>query len=304
MQKIKRAVIKEELVALTGDFKKAVILNQFIYWSERVSDFDKFVEEEKKRASFAMTSEERGQAEIVEQLPLSQGWIYKSAEEMSEETMLGLSRSNIGTHLNYLVEQGWLDRRKNPKWKADKTFQYRVNIINIQRDLLILGYSLEGYKIDISLFQNETSMSNNRTSVFRNETASSKTEQQVLKQNSNTRDYFKEYFREDLEEEDLIKGLRCTIVEIVGENSAVIDRLITKLLENGYAVSVCKEDILYAYRTLIQDSAKKKVADPVTYFANGIAKAVDSRQLTGVYEPIKRQETDFKPIQTYNWLEG
>ena len=47
-KKLKRVVIKEELFALTGDFKEAIILNQFNYWSERRSDFDKFVEEENK----------------------------------------------------------------------------------------------------------------------------------------------------------------------------------------------------------------------------------------------------------------
>ena len=40
-KKLKRVVIKEELFALTGDFKEAIILNQFIYWSERIRDFDK-----------------------------------------------------------------------------------------------------------------------------------------------------------------------------------------------------------------------------------------------------------------------
>ncbi len=30
MERLKRVVIKEELVVLTGDFKKAILLNQFI----------------------------------------------------------------------------------------------------------------------------------------------------------------------------------------------------------------------------------------------------------------------------------
>lgn len=183
LKRLKKAVIKEELVALTGDFKKAVILNQMIYWSERIRDFDSFIEEEKKRASFAMSSEEREQAEVVEQIPLSNGWIYKSAEDLSDETMLGLSRSNMGTHISYLVKNEWLDKRKNPKWKADKTFQYRVNLIKIQQDLFKLGYSLSGYGIDLSEFQNETSMSHNETSKSQNETGNSETEQEILKQN-------------------------------------------------------------------------------------------------------------------------
>ena len=50
MVKLKRSVIKEEeLVELTGNYIDAVLLNQFIYWSERVHDFDLFIEQENKR---------------------------------------------------------------------------------------------------------------------------------------------------------------------------------------------------------------------------------------------------------------
>lgn len=139
MQKLKRVVIKEELVALTGDFIKAVILNQFIYWSERVGDFDKFIQEEKVRA------EQHG-----EELGISptNGWIYKKAEELAEETMLGVSPATMGRHIKVLVEKGWLEQRQNPKYKWDQTKQYRVNLFKIQLDLLEIGYFLEGYKVD------------------------------------------------------------------------------------------------------------------------------------------------------------
>ena len=50
MKKLKRAVIKEELVELTGDFRPALILNQFIYGIERMYDTDKYILEEKERA--------------------------------------------------------------------------------------------------------------------------------------------------------------------------------------------------------------------------------------------------------------
>lgn len=33
MTKLKRVVIKQELVELTGDYRAALILNQFIYWT-------------------------------------------------------------------------------------------------------------------------------------------------------------------------------------------------------------------------------------------------------------------------------
>ena len=135
--KLKRAVIKEEFVALTGDFIKAVLLQQFIYWSERIRDFDQFIMEETARA------EQYGR-EI--RIDLNNGWIYKKATELAEETMLGLKETAMRTHISYLVDQGWLSRRRNPEEKWDKTFQYRVNLIKIQVDLFKLGYVLEGYK--------------------------------------------------------------------------------------------------------------------------------------------------------------
>jgi hypothetical protein len=135
--KLKRAVIKEELVALTGDFIKAVLLQQFIYWSERIRDFDQFIMEETARA------EQYGH-EI--HINLTNGWIYKKATELADETMLCLKETAMRTHISYLVDQGWLSRRRNPDEKWDKTFQYRVNLIKIQLDLFKLGYVLEGYK--------------------------------------------------------------------------------------------------------------------------------------------------------------
>ena len=117
-KKLKRAVIKEELVVLTGDFVKAVLLNQFIYWSERIRDFDKFIEEERKRMEMG------GQEANFEK---QNGWIYKTAEELSEETMLGMSPNHKSTY-NRLTKNGWLDERRNPKYKWDRTLQYRVNI--------------------------------------------------------------------------------------------------------------------------------------------------------------------------------
>ena len=78
--------------------------------------------------------------------------------------------------MSALVDKGWLDRRRNPKYKWDKTYQYRVNIIQIQRELMELGYSLEGYslgeiKVEASKLQNEASTLQNEVSSLQNEGA-------------------------------------------------------------------------------------------------------------------------------------
>ena len=138
-KKLKRVVIKEELVDLTGDFEKAIILNQFIYWSERRKDFDKFISEEQERA--------RTEGKDLN-ISKTNGWVYKSMEELAEEIMLGKSRSTISRHLKELIDAGYIESRSNPEYKWDNTKQYRVNLVKINRDLLELGYHLEGYKFD------------------------------------------------------------------------------------------------------------------------------------------------------------
>ena len=134
--KLKRVVIKEELVALTGGFMEALILNQFIYWSERTKDFDKFIKEEQAR-----------DPEV--KVDLTCGWIYKSMEELGEELMTGMAPSTIGRYLEKLVDAQFLDRRHNPKYKWDRTWQYRPNILKIQADLQRIGYALDAYPLVI-----------------------------------------------------------------------------------------------------------------------------------------------------------
>lgn len=184
MDKLKRVVIKQELLELTGDYKKAIILNQLIYWSERVSDFDKFIKEEKERCNLN---------NIENNQQLQNGWLYKSCEELSDETMLGLSKSNMGVHIKYLIEKGWISERQNPVFKWDRTKQYRVNIVNIQKDLFYMGYSLEGYPLPSDLMvlpssEIEHGENEHNSKVNKTEHRSSKTEHpshEIEHQNSN-----------------------------------------------------------------------------------------------------------------------
>ena len=144
MRKLKRVTIKEEFVALTGDPIKAIILNQFIYWSERVHDFDSFISEEKTR------SEQSG---ITVTMAPSNGWIYKTAEELSEETMVKMAPSTVLRYVKQLVEKGWLDERHNPNHRWDRTKQYRVNLLKIHEDLTEIGYALQDYKVEVPFFK-------------------------------------------------------------------------------------------------------------------------------------------------------
>lgn len=134
-QKLKRVVIKEELVALTGNYVDAILLNQLLYWSERVKDFDLFMQQE---------------AETESREPENQlfGWIYKSFKELSDETMLGLVPNSIKTHLNNLCEKGFIFVRENRNnW--DRRKEYKINLKYIQKELILLGYSLDGYSMGL-----------------------------------------------------------------------------------------------------------------------------------------------------------
>ncbi len=73
-KKLNRIVIKEELVALTGDFKLAIVLNQMIYWSERRTDADQFIGEEIERIKRQNASP--GDTDSIQP---AHGWIYKKA---------------------------------------------------------------------------------------------------------------------------------------------------------------------------------------------------------------------------------
>lgn len=132
-KKLKRVVIKEELVKLTGGHITALILNQFLYWTERTNDFDEFIKEELSR-------------DETSKMELRNGWIYKSSEKLKDELMLDLSPKTIRRRIQELIEMNYLDERNNPNFKWDKVLQYRVNINKIQDDLQSLGYFLDGYE--------------------------------------------------------------------------------------------------------------------------------------------------------------
>ena len=186
--RIKKAVIREDLLSITNDYRKAIILNQFIYWSERVSDADKFIQKENEIAN-SNGEEER---------ELFYGWIYKTAEELADEVMLGLSASQIRRYISDLVDMGYISKRNNPKYKWDRTLQYRVNLVNIAKDLKKNGYPLSDYRIEIQ----ENEKSNAYECAINNEPMKNQTQvsEEAIPENTtnNTnRDYYSEITKKD-----------------------------------------------------------------------------------------------------------
>lgn len=156
--KLKIAIIRQELLELTGDYRQALILNQFIYWTSRVRDYDLFLQEEHERKT-------------NKEVEFRNGWIYKTAEELSEETMLGLSPSNMRKHIKELVKKGWVQERRNPKYKWDKTLQYRVDTLKLNKDLYNLGYSINidgDYRVSVlenGVIETENQTTQNETAI-------------------------------------------------------------------------------------------------------------------------------------------
>lgn len=122
-------VIREEFIALTGNPLIAAVLNQLVYWSGRVANFDLFLKEEKELHSECRSS-------------LRHGWFYKSSQELIDETMLCVTPATLRKYLNYLEERGWIETRANPQNKWDKTTQYRVHLRKLSHDLQRHGYLL------------------------------------------------------------------------------------------------------------------------------------------------------------------
>lgn len=130
------AIIRREFVDLTGDHFSAVVLNQLLYWTQRVKDFDQLLEEER---SFNPDCNVHPR----------HGWIYKTANELIEETMLKATPPTMRKYLKQLIDHGWIDERPHPLDKWKKTTQYRVNLRKLHKDLSAIGHTYPDVYRDI-----------------------------------------------------------------------------------------------------------------------------------------------------------
>lgn len=128
-RRLRTIPLREELIMLTGHFVKAIALGQMIYWTERMYDFDEFIEEEQIRAG---KKDDSG-------CKKSHGWIYKSGAALAEETLLGYTPTYMRRVLKELVDEGLLEERANPDNHRDRTMQYRPDYVEIQKRLRDMG---------------------------------------------------------------------------------------------------------------------------------------------------------------------
>lgn len=136
-RRLRSCLVKEELFTLTGNALSARILHQMLYWTERVKDVDDLLTEEMERSRMT------GGTPV--DFPLAKGWIYKKADELKIEVLADESEATVRRRLQELVKAGWLHERHNPEHRWDKTLQYRLNFIQLVKDLHKIGYRLDGY---------------------------------------------------------------------------------------------------------------------------------------------------------------
>lgn len=140
-RKLKRCVIKEEFVSLTGDAVSAAILNQMIFWQELVNKSDQEIQTE--ISAYEKIGDKRKIASLKKQM--KNGWFWKAAKEMAEEVMFS-TRQTVDRKMRALVDKGFMECRPNPDPRYVTNY-YRVNLAYIQTELNKIGFSLEGYAL-------------------------------------------------------------------------------------------------------------------------------------------------------------
>jgi hypothetical protein len=103
LRKLKR-VIREEYIALTGNYVRAVLLHQLEFRQKCAFDLDAYIAEEGERLA---------QGGVTATIHPENGWFYKKATELAEEAMLGLDEMTIRRHVRFFIGRGRIDERRN-----------------------------------------------------------------------------------------------------------------------------------------------------------------------------------------------
>lgn len=92
-----KITLRQEYVLLTGNYKKAILLESFILKQKK-----------------------------------SEEWFNLSYYHISRDSLLGLNLVNIRRHVNDLITKGWISRKKD---EDSLTYKYKVNIDKIKQDV-------------------------------------------------------------------------------------------------------------------------------------------------------------------------
>jgi len=301
--KLKRAILKEELLAITGDPISAIVLNQFLYWSERVKDFDSYIAEENERRKFANK----------EPFPLTHGWIYKSAQELSEEIMIA-SRASVQRAIKKLIDLGYIEERENPEYPWDRTKQYRVNLNKIIQDLAAKGFTLQGYRyldrlqIPVTpesdpppIAQDEQCIAHSEQSIAQSERSIAHNEQTIPNIISKTiTDIFSLSLYSEKEKEKIIKEIVLKFYNHLGQQKVSKTKLnkgiktINQLLEDGFSITEIALAINWALKNMENIYSIAIIQDIIGQALSEHKKFTEKRE-----QIIKQQEEHKKMLNDF-----
>lgn len=143
---MKKAVLREDLMAVTKDLTQSMVLSQMLYWTKTLDQVNQLIFEENKR----LAEESQPQCEY------NYGWIWKSAREMQEDLMMAFTEDSIRKAFLSLSECGLLMKRNNPKVRYDRKLQYRVDLLFLRRKLKECGWAMTDFVLSDTYSEIET----------------------------------------------------------------------------------------------------------------------------------------------------
>ena len=114
----RRVIVKEEIVAITGDMNLAIVLSQLLDLSKCVNKNDDLKN--------GVTCELDG----------CDVWMSITANNLLDKCLLNMSDRSMRTYLNKLCDMGFISSRRNHLCKFDTTMQYMVNADNILQAII------------------------------------------------------------------------------------------------------------------------------------------------------------------------
>lgn len=152
-------MLRKQLVELFDrDSGKALILNQFLYWTARTDSVQTFARKELIRLAHwdmwqSIPDKYRQDEETFfknnRRLEIEGGWVKKTHNEMSGEIMI-LQNTAVGNRTRELVDEGYLYKRPT-EWGGDR---YRVNMVKLQHELNKIDYSIHQFNSIMSDYVN------------------------------------------------------------------------------------------------------------------------------------------------------
>ena len=118
----RRVIVKEEIVAITGDMNLAIVLSQILDLSKCVNKDDDL----KNGVTFEFDG--------------CDVWMSVSANNLLDKCLLNISDRSMRAYLNKLCDMGFISSRRNPLCKFDTTMQYMVNFDCILKAIIAKGY--------------------------------------------------------------------------------------------------------------------------------------------------------------------